>query len=126
MSVYISNLPLYTGNTYNGYVIWNDSGETTTYKVKNISPYTWNSSTSGITEANITKSSQFNTRGGTNTETADSYSNFVVGNGNTIGNVSTQHVIFGEGNTATGGADSVGAFVFGKNNSTTIYITSKP
>jgi hypothetical protein len=32
MSVYISNLPLYTGNTYNGYVIWNDSGETTTYK----------------------------------------------------------------------------------------------
>ena len=32
MSVYISNLPLYTGNTYNGYIIWNDSGETTTYK----------------------------------------------------------------------------------------------
>ena len=39
MSVYISNLPLYTANTYNGYVIWNDSGETTTYKVKNYSPY---------------------------------------------------------------------------------------
>jgi hypothetical protein len=32
MSVYISNLPLYTGNTYNGYIIWNNSGETTTYK----------------------------------------------------------------------------------------------
>ena len=32
MSVYISQLPLYTGNTYNGYIIWNDSGETTTYK----------------------------------------------------------------------------------------------
>jgi hypothetical protein len=34
MSVYFSNLPEYTGNTYNGYVIWNDSGETTTYKTK--------------------------------------------------------------------------------------------
>jgi hypothetical protein len=28
----VSQLPEYTGNTYNGYVIWNDSGETTTYK----------------------------------------------------------------------------------------------
>jgi hypothetical protein len=98
----------------------NNSGETETFKFSGYtSPYRWNNSTSGITEVNITKSSQFNTRGGTNTETVDSYSNFVVGNGNTIGNVSTQHVVFGEGNTATGGADSVGAFVFGKNNSTT-------
>ena len=39
MSVYISNLPLYTGNTYNGYVIWNDSGETTTYKTLYQPPY---------------------------------------------------------------------------------------
>jgi hypothetical protein len=30
----ISQLPEYTGNTYNGYVIWNDSGETTTYKTR--------------------------------------------------------------------------------------------
>jgi hypothetical protein len=28
----ISQLPLYTGNTYNGYFVWNDSGETTTYR----------------------------------------------------------------------------------------------
>jgi len=39
MSVYVSNLPEYTGNTSGGYSIWNNSGETTTYKVKNYSPF---------------------------------------------------------------------------------------
>jgi hypothetical protein len=98
----------------------NNSGETETFKFSGYTaPYRWNSSTSGITEVNITKSSQFNTRGGTNTETANSYSNFVVGTGNTIGNSTAQHVVFGEGNTATGGGNSVGSFTFGRNNTIT-------
>jgi hypothetical protein len=120
-NVKISALPSYTGTAADiRYFVMNNSGETETFKYSGYtSPYRWNSSTSAVTEVNITKSTQFNTRGGTNTETVDSYSNFVVGTGNTVGNVSTQHVVFGEGNTATGGADSVGAFVFGKNNSTT-------
>jgi hypothetical protein len=117
----ISALPSYTGTAADlRWFVMNNSGETETFKFSGYTaPYRWNSSTSGITEVNITKSSQFNTRGGTNTETANSYSNFVVGTGNTIGNSTAQHIIFGEGNTATGGGNSVGSFTFGRNNTIT-------
>jgi hypothetical protein len=118
----ISQLPIWTGTAADlRWFVMNNSGETETFKYSGYtSPYRWNSSTSAVTEVNITKSTQFNTRGGTNTETANSYSNFVVGTGNTIGNASTQHVIFGEGNTATGSAgSSVGSFMWGVNNTST-------
>lgn len=120
----ISQLPPYTGSAADlRWFVMNNSGETETFKYSGYSsPYVWNNSTSGITEVNITKSTQINTRGGTNTETADSYGNFVVGNSNTVGNSSKRQFIFGDGNTATVGVGvgfDTGAFIFGQGNSST-------
>jgi len=122
MSVYISSLPVYTGTAADlRWFIMNNSGETTTFKYSGYSsPYKWNSSTSGVTEVNYTKSTQFNLLGGANTETAGSYSNFIVGTGNTVGSSTKQYAVFGNNNTATGaggvGTD-IGCFIFGQNNS---------
>jgi len=54
MSVYISNLPEYTGNTYNGYFVWNDSGETTTYKTKYLPTLKPGSGTDSAVSLNLT------------------------------------------------------------------------
>jgi len=118
----ISQLPSYTGTAADlRWFVMNNSGETETFKYSGYtSPYRWNNSTSGTTDVNYTKSSQFNRLGGTNTETADSYSNFIVGKGNTVGNSSKFFAIFGNDNTATGGAGvgtEVGSLIFGQNNS---------
>jgi hypothetical protein len=91
MSVYISNLPLYTGNTYNGYVIWNDSGETTTYKVKNYSPYNNGSAINSVVSNYYDASSVLSTN-----------SQILGGSGNSIASTDASGrntIIGGEGNT---------------------------
>jgi hypothetical protein len=110
MSVYFSNLPEYTGNTYNGYVIWNDSGETTTYKTKlnklnvdNLSVISGNISTDNVD----------------NTIVDNTLPQLVFGSNNLIGTSNKEHIVIGDGNNATGGSGVggfEGSFIFGKNN----------
>jgi hypothetical protein len=98
MSVYISNLPEYSGNPTGGYSVFNNSGETTTYKIKN-----------------------YNLFGANNTD-AGSIFPFFVGSGNTAGGgVGATHII-GIGNNITAGAsrgDNGGNMAIGHNNTNT-------
>lgn len=117
----ISQLPSYTGTAADlRWFVMNNSGETTTYKYSGYtSPYRWNNSTSAVTEVNNTKSSTFNARGLTNTETAGSFSNFVIGKGNTTGSAGMFMFVFGDDNTTTagGGLGTADAIVnFGRAN----------
>lgn len=54
--ILISNLPLYTGNTTGSYLVMNNSGETTTYKVTKetfvetgVASYSWNTNYANLT-----------------------------------------------------------------------------
>lgn len=119
MSVYISNLPEYTGNTYNGYIVWNDSGETTTYKTKyqpQLKPGTGSnsvvhisqlqSSASGINSANIGGSGHTN-----------SGNNGVIIGGADCVNNSVRGGIFAS-LSSTSGVDSAGVIIGGQSNTT--------
>jgi hypothetical protein len=95
MSVYFSNLPEYTGNTYNGYVIWNDSGETTTYKTKETNSFVKRLEIKDLAE--------------TNTINANVKSALVVGYSNTISSAASNKHYFVLGhnnviNAVVGGA----------------------
>ena len=105
MSVYISNLPEYTGNTNNGYVIWNDSGETTTYKVRNYSPFkrlgTNNSNNTYDTNAMVGTFSSI--VGGEINQIQGGTHNFIGGGYNNILNSNTRNnyaIVGGADNTA--------------------------
>jgi hypothetical protein len=97
-NVKISALPEYSGNPTGGYSVFNNSGETTTYKVRN-----------------------YNLFGNLNTIGADSKYPFVVGSGNTLDNLT--NVAIGYGNTMTGGFNRDGGLnanmIVGNNNSIT-------
>jgi hypothetical protein len=130
----ISQLPLYTGNTYNGYVIWNNSGETTTYKIKETNSFVNRLEVFrnvGDTN-NISNELAVIIIGKNNTSSQDKYSlilgednnvngvgapgsqgSIVNGLGNTIGT-------FGYGSLVFGGYNNIqapGNFVFGNNGS---------
>jgi hypothetical protein len=75
----VSQLPEYSGNPTGGYSVFNNSGETTTYKIKN-----------------------YNLFGDLNTIGSGSKYPFVVGSGNTLDN--QLQVAIGYGNTMTGGS----------------------
>jgi len=80
----ISQLPEYTGNTYNGYVIWNDSGETTTYKTKYSTGLSYNLF---LLEGNIQSTDNKVSIGSNNNLTNQGGSwnnNYVIGSNNTI------------------------------------------
>ena len=97
MSVYISNLPEYSGNPTGGYSILNNSGETTTYKVRN-----------------------YNLFGANNTPGGDFP--FFVGSGNTAGGSIGSTGIIGIGNNISAGSsrgDNGGSMAVGYNNTNT-------
>jgi hypothetical protein len=101
----ISQLPEYTGNTYNGYFVWNDSGETTTYKTKQTNSYVKRLEVKDLAD--------------TNTINANVKSALVLGKGNTISSTENRnYFILGNDNTinaAIGGG--VFAMVLGNNSS---------
>jgi hypothetical protein len=94
----VSQLPEYSGNPTGGYSVFNNSGETTTYKIKN-----------------------YNLFGANNTD-AGSIFPFFVGSGNTAGGgVGATHII-GIGNNISAGAsrgDNGGCMAVGHNNTNT-------
>jgi hypothetical protein len=117
----ISQLPSYTGTAADlRWFVMNNSDETETFKFSGYSsPFRWDNSTSGVTQVNNTKSSTFNARGLTNTETAGFLSNFVIGKGNNTGSAGMFMFVFGDDNTTTagGGLGTADAIVnFGRAN----------
>jgi len=112
----ISQLPEYTGNTYNGYVIWNDSGETTTYKIKETNSFVNRLEifrNVGDTN-NISNELGVIIIGKNNTSSQDKY-NLILGEDNNVNGVgapgSTGSVVSGLGNTI--GTFGYGSLVFG-------------
>jgi hypothetical protein len=95
-NVKISVLPEYSGNPTGGYSVFNNSGETSTYKIRN-----------------------YNLFGDTNTIGSAVKYPFVVGSGNTLDN--QLQVAIGYGNTMTGGSLRDGGLnanmIVGNNNS---------
>jgi hypothetical protein len=94
----ISQLPEYSGNPTGGYSVLNNSGETTTYKVKN-----------------------YNLFGASNTLNCEFP--FFVGSGNTAGGGMSSTGIIGIGNNISAGSsrgtDNAGSMAIGKNNTNT-------
>jgi len=115
MSVYISNLPLYTGNTYNGYIIWNDSGETTTYKTLYIPQFKAGIAANSIVAHYLPTSSGNGIKslvgGGTTTYSNNDHS--IVWGENCYISQNTQfaNAVFGRNSKVTGG--SGGSMVYG-------------
>jgi len=125
------------------YLVITNSGETTTSKItredllagtdiaggfirgdasQSLVPYYLPTSTATAADTTyvdklvgISNSTQLNTGGGTNTQTAGSKNNFVVGSGNTIGGTSSLHAVIGNGNSNTNGNHTLGSFIFGNN-----------
>lgn len=99
----ISALPEYSGNPTGGYSVFNNSGQTTTYKIKTQNLF-----------------------GNTNTIGSAAKYPFVVGSGNTLNNI--LNVAIGYGNTMTGGINRDSglnaAMVIGNANSITDTYTS--
>lgn len=120
-NIKISELPLYTGNTYNGYIIWNDSGETTTYKTKYLPGLVAGTGTdsiksnltstpataSGTNSIAIGKGAQ-----GTNTNsisigTSQVAGAFSVGIGNNLNGVGTGSIVLGNAIYNNSGSDAI-------------------
>jgi hypothetical protein len=94
----VSQLPEYSGNPTGGYAVFNNSGETTTYKIKN-----------------------YNLFGANNTDAGSIFPSF-VGSGNTAGGGAGATHIIGIGNNISAGAargDNGGTMAIGYNNTNT-------
>jgi len=121
------------GNTENGQnysTILGGSGNVLTGNTTNVVLLGLNNFTSPATDnttylnklVGIGNSTIVNTRGTTNTETASSLSNFVVGEGNDVGTINKRTYTFGYNNANkpnSGFGGELGNFIFGDNNSAT-------
>ena len=105
MSVYISSLPEWTGDTYNGYFVWNDSGETQTYKTK------FNN-----TFYNVLQVKQIGFTPNINVNT--SFGGIVLGGNNNVGSTDKLNFVMGFDNnvSASGAPDAVGNLTIGRGN----------
>jgi hypothetical protein len=105
----ISQLPEYTGNTYNGYFVWNDSGETTTYKTKETNSYVKRLEIKDLID--------------TNTINPDVKSALIMGSNNTISSTSnSNYLIMGQDNTINAAVGNTPfAMVFGLGSSVSAF-----
>jgi hypothetical protein len=119
-NVKISALPEYTGNTYNGYFVWNDSGETQTYKTKYSTGLSYNLF---LLEGNIQSTDNKVSIGSNNnlTNFGGSWNNnYVIGSNNTINYGNNATIIGTSSSLYAGFGDSligVTSVIFGAGNS---------